>query len=142
MANEMSFNIIPYRTRRTPGFFCGVRVIKSLVFWVVFVHHCLSFFPFSCGHCIVYPSSIYGFWWLHDICKLVLPFLLPVLSFLLGFRVQKKPGVLRTTKARKDHSRFEIQYPKYLDIEFRISNFRYWNSRFEIQYSSATDRCS
>jgi hypothetical protein len=23
------------------------------------------------------------------------------------------------------NSRFEIQYPKYLDIEFRISNFRY-----------------
>ena len=28
-------------------------------------------------------------------------------------------------KAQKDHSRFEIQYPKYLDIEFRIPNFRY-----------------
>jgi hypothetical protein len=38
------------------------------------------------------------------------------------------------TKTQKDHSRFEIQYPKYLDIKFRISNFRYWNLRFEIQY--------
>jgi hypothetical protein len=38
------------------------------------------------------------------------------------------------TKAQKDHSRFENQYPKCLDIEFRISNFRYWNSSFEIQY--------
>ena len=36
-------------------------VFQSLVFCVVFGDHCLSFCPFSSGHCIVCPS-IYGFW--------------------------------------------------------------------------------
>jgi hypothetical protein len=37
--------------------FRGVRVARSLVFCVVFVLLC----SFSFGHCIVCPSSIYGF---------------------------------------------------------------------------------
>jgi len=39
----------------------GVRVTRSLVWCVCFVDRCLSFCPFSFGHCIVFPT-IYGFW--------------------------------------------------------------------------------
>ena len=42
--------------------FNGVRVTRSLVLCVCFVDHCLSFYPFSFGHCVVCSSSIYGFW--------------------------------------------------------------------------------
>jgi hypothetical protein len=45
----------------TPGF-SGVRVTRYLVLCVCFVDRCLSFCPFSFGHCVVCPSSIYGFW--------------------------------------------------------------------------------
>ena len=45
----------------TPDF-TGVRVTRSLALCVCFVDHCLSFCPFSSGHCVVCPSSIYGFW--------------------------------------------------------------------------------
>jgi hypothetical protein len=41
--------------------FIGVRVTRSLVLFLCFVDRCLSFCPFSCGHCVVCPSSIYGF---------------------------------------------------------------------------------
>jgi len=37
-------------------------VTQSLGLCVCFVDRCLSFCPFSCGHCIVCSSSIYGFW--------------------------------------------------------------------------------
>ena len=40
----------------------GVRVTQSLVLYVCFVDRCLSFCPFSFGHCVVCSSSIYGFW--------------------------------------------------------------------------------
>jgi hypothetical protein len=39
-----------------------VRVIRSLVVCVCFVDRCLSFCPFSFGHCVVCSSPIYGFW--------------------------------------------------------------------------------
>ena len=42
--------------------FRGVRVTRSLVLCVCFVDRCLSFCTFSFGHCVVYSSSIYGFW--------------------------------------------------------------------------------
>jgi hypothetical protein len=42
--------------------FAGVRVTRSLVLYVCFVDHCLSFCTFSFDHCVVYSSSIYGFW--------------------------------------------------------------------------------
>ena len=45
----------------TPGF-SGVRVSQSLALCVCFVDRCLSFCPFSFGHCVVCSSSIYGFW--------------------------------------------------------------------------------
>jgi hypothetical protein len=41
---------------------CGVRVTRSLVLCLCFVDRCLSFCPFSFGHCVVCFSSIYGFW--------------------------------------------------------------------------------
>ena len=40
----------------------GVRVTRSLVLYVCFVDRCLSFCPFSFGHCVACSSSIYGFW--------------------------------------------------------------------------------
>jgi hypothetical protein len=41
--------------------FSGVHVTQSLVLCVCFVDHCMSFCPFSFGHCVVCPASIYGF---------------------------------------------------------------------------------
>ena len=46
----------------SPPVFIGVRVTRSLVLYVCFVDHCLSFCTFSFGHCVVCSSSIYGFW--------------------------------------------------------------------------------
>jgi hypothetical protein len=43
-------------------FFIGVRVTLSLGLCVCFVDRFLSFFTFSFGHCVVYSSSICGFW--------------------------------------------------------------------------------
>ena len=45
----------------TPDF-SGICVTGSLVWCVCFAYRCLSFCPFSFGHCVVCPSSIYGFW--------------------------------------------------------------------------------
>ena len=36
-------------------------VTQSLVLYVCFVDHCLSFCTFSFGYCVVCSSSIYGF---------------------------------------------------------------------------------
>ena len=44
----------------SPPVFSGVRVTRSLVLCVCFVDRCLSFCPFSFGHCVI-CSSIYGF---------------------------------------------------------------------------------
>ena len=46
----------------SPPAFSGVRVTRSLDLSVCLVDRCLSFCPFSFGHCVV-SSSIYGFWW-------------------------------------------------------------------------------
>jgi hypothetical protein len=47
----------------SPRFLVGfVSVTRSLFSWVCFVDRCLSFCPFPFGHCVVCPSSIYGFW--------------------------------------------------------------------------------
>ena len=42
----------------SPPVFSGVRVARSLVLCVCFVDRCLSFCPFSLGHCVVCSSSI------------------------------------------------------------------------------------
>jgi hypothetical protein len=52
--------------------FSGVRVTRSLALCVFFVDRCLSFCTFSFGHCVVCPSSIYGFWLPLGIFKLFL----------------------------------------------------------------------
>ena len=44
----------------SPGFQWG-RVTRSLILCVCFVDRCLSFCPFSFGHCVVCLTSIYGF---------------------------------------------------------------------------------
>ena len=44
-----------------PRFFVGVCINRSLVLFVCFEDWCLSFYPFSFGHCVVCPS-IYGLW--------------------------------------------------------------------------------
>ena len=46
----------------SPPVFSGVRFTRSLVLCVCFVDRCLSFCPFTFGHCVVCPSLIYGFW--------------------------------------------------------------------------------
>ena len=48
----------------SPPVFSGVRVTRSFVFCVVFwrSYRCLSFCPFSFGHCVVYPFLIHKFW--------------------------------------------------------------------------------
>ena len=46
----------------SPPVFSGVCVTQSLVLCVCFVDRCLSFCMVSFGHCVVCPSSIYGFW--------------------------------------------------------------------------------
>jgi hypothetical protein len=48
--------------RSSPPVFSGVRVTWSLVLYVCFVDRCLSVCTFSFGHCVVWSSSIYGFW--------------------------------------------------------------------------------
>jgi hypothetical protein len=53
----------------TPGF-NGVCVTRSLVVCVCFVDRCLSFCPFSFGHCVVCSSAIHVFWLLFGIFKL------------------------------------------------------------------------
>jgi hypothetical protein len=45
-----------------PPVLSGFRVARSLVLYVCFVDHCLSFCTFPFGHCVVCSSSIYGFW--------------------------------------------------------------------------------
>ena len=44
----------------TPPVFSAVRVTRSFVLCVRFVDRCVSFCPFSFGHCVVWPS-INGF---------------------------------------------------------------------------------
>ena len=46
----------------SPPVLSGVSVTRSSVLFVCFVDRCLSFCPFSFGHCVVSFSSIYGFW--------------------------------------------------------------------------------
>ena len=43
-------------------FFKKIYRVTRSVLCVCFVDSCLSFCPFSFGHCVVCPSSIYGFW--------------------------------------------------------------------------------
>ena len=45
----------------SPPVFSGDRVTRSLILYVCFVDHCLSFCTFSFGYCVVCSSSIYGF---------------------------------------------------------------------------------
>ena len=41
----------------SPPVFSGIRITRSLVLCVCFVDSCLSFCPFSFGHCFVCPSD-------------------------------------------------------------------------------------
>ena len=46
----------------SPPVFSGVHITPSLLLCVCFLDRCLSFCTFSFAHCVVCPSSIYGFW--------------------------------------------------------------------------------
>ena len=46
----------------SPPVFSEIPVTRSLVLYVYFVDSCFSFCTFSIDHCVVCPSSIYGFW--------------------------------------------------------------------------------
>ena len=59
----------------SPPVFSGVRVTRSLVLYVCFVDRCVSFCPFSFGHCFVCISSIYGFWYpfnIFNLCSIII----------------------------------------------------------------------
>ena len=56
----------------SPPVFSGVRVTWSLVLYVCFVDHCLSFCTFSFGHCVVCSSSIYDSDYPYSIFKVLL----------------------------------------------------------------------
>ena len=58
---EQELPTLPEHLSSPPGF-SGVHVTRSLVLYVCFVDHCLSFCLFSFDHCVVCSSSIYGFW--------------------------------------------------------------------------------
>ena len=58
---ECGMFIVATGREKLPPVISGVRVTRSLVLCVRFVDHCLSFCTFSFGHCVVCPSSIYGF---------------------------------------------------------------------------------
>jgi hypothetical protein len=58
---EQELLTLPQHLRSSPVFI-GVRVTRSLVLCVCVLDHCLSFCPFSFGHCVVLSPSIYGFW--------------------------------------------------------------------------------
>ena len=49
-------------TQVHPRFQLEVRVAQYLVLCICFVYHCFSICPLSFGHCVVFPSSNYGFW--------------------------------------------------------------------------------
>ena len=57
--------------------FSEVHVTRSLVLYECFVDRCLSFCPFSFGHCVVCSSSMYGIW-------VITPLVFSNSSFLLG----------------------------------------------------------
>ena len=57
---EQELLILPQHPS-SPPVVSGVRVTWSLVLCVCFVDYCLSFCPFSFGHCVVCSSSIYGY---------------------------------------------------------------------------------
>ena len=57
---EQELLTLPEHLSSSP-IFSGVRVTRSLVLYVCFVDHCLSFCTFSFGHCVV-CSSVYGIW--------------------------------------------------------------------------------
>ena len=78
----------------SPPVFSGVRVTRSLVLCVYFVDHCLSFCPFSFGHCFVCPSLIYGFWLLLGIFKLLL-FSFTLCSYFSYFLYSRSPHLSR-----------------------------------------------
>jgi hypothetical protein len=44
----------------SPPIFNGIYAPQSVVLYVCFVDRCLSFCPFSIGHCVACSSSIYG----------------------------------------------------------------------------------
>ena len=57
---EQKLPTLPEHLSSSP-FLGGVHVTRSLVLCVCIVDRCLSFCPFSFGHCDICPSAIYGF---------------------------------------------------------------------------------
>jgi len=70
----------------SPPVFCGVCVARSLVLCVCFVDRCLSFCPFSFGHCVFVCRSLfvllYFFFW--PLCCMFVDFVCPFVLFLLA----------------------------------------------------------
>jgi hypothetical protein len=53
---------VPFQNMGSLPVLCGFLVDQSLAFCSVFVDNYVSFYPFTFSHCIVCPSSFYGFW--------------------------------------------------------------------------------
>jgi hypothetical protein len=58
----LSRNCLPFRSTWVHPGFSGVSVTRSLVLYVCFVCHFLSFCTFSFGHCVVCSSLTYRLW--------------------------------------------------------------------------------
>ena len=75
LVEQVQFTLPEHQS--SPPSFSGVRVTQSLVWCVCFVDRCLSFCPFSFGHCVVCPS-IYGFclllWYLQTLKPIVMKY--------------------------------------------------------------------
>ena len=56
----------------SPPVFSGVRVTRSLAIYIRFVDRCLSFCPFSFGHCVICALRFQDFDYLFSIIKLFL----------------------------------------------------------------------
>jgi hypothetical protein len=57
---EQELFALPEHLSSSPVY-CRVSATLSVVLCVCFVDRCLFFCPFSLSHCVVSPSSIYGF---------------------------------------------------------------------------------
>jgi hypothetical protein len=105
----------------SPPVFSGIRVTRSLVLYECFVDRCLSFCTFSFGHCVVYSSSIYGFW---------LPlWYLQALLVCLEHESQYKNIFFKCTGIMK-----------YVWLIRHYLNFLVWHSFISVQYSNPGSR--
>ena len=84
----------------SPPVISGAHVTRILVLYVCFVDRCLSFCPFSFGHCVVCSSSIYGFWLLLWYLKTLFIHVSP--SFFVLFTLSYISSAVSSCKINQD----------------------------------------